>query len=449
MKEKLGTYVRAGAPETEKFDMHKPFVPQPRFLLNTLVWPGSAIRKAIRRGKTTKVNMENIKAPFILVCNHNAFYDFYIMCDALKPFTGVFPAAVDDYIGREYLLRLAGAIPKRKYTSDLGTVRQCQKAIEAGHVFGIYAEARYSLCGVTENDAFTDSVGQLVKLMGVPCVTLKFSGHHIYDPFWGNHIKRDIMGVEATMTQIFTAEEVKEASVEEINKKIREYIYNDDWRWQSENRIQVKYKKRAQGLHKPLYQCPHCMAEYMMNSKDDTIFCENCGKSWWLNYYGELEARTGETEFKFPSDWYNWEREQVQKEVEEGRYFFECDCHVNDLPNSKGFVRLGKGHLVHDMNGFNLEGIRDYDKEPFRMKIDSAAQNSVHVEYNYRFGNFKDCIDLNTLQDTWYVFPENCKFSLTKISLATEAIYKQVWKKRTEEREKAKAEKEAKKKETE
>ena len=72
------------------------------------------------------------------------------------------------------------------------------------------------------------------------------------------------------------------------------------------------------------------------------------------------------------------------------------------------------------------------------MKLDAASQHTIHVEYKYRFGNFKDCIDMNTLQDTWYVFPENCEFSVTKISLATEQIYKEIWRKRNEDKESSK-----------
>ncbi len=169
-------------------------------------------------------------------------------------------------------------------------------------------------------------------------------------------------------------------------------------------------------------------------SKGDRGICKNCGKFWTLNEYGELEGCDGHTEFKFPTDWYAWEREQVKKEDVEGRYRFEAQVDVNDLPNSKGFVHMGRGTLVHDMDGFRLKGVRDYDGEPFEMNIDSAGQYAVHVEYDYRFGNFRDCIDLNTLEDTWYVFPENCEFSLTKISLATEEIFNEVWRRRREEK---------------
>lgn len=432
MKKKIGKYQWAGPPATEKFEMNRPAIKQKMYLM-PIVWAFSNVRKWLQRGKINKIGMEGIKAPYILLLNHNAFYDFYIMSAAIAPDRGVFPAAVDDYIGREELLRMVGAIPKRKYTADMTMIRQCKRALKDNQIFGIYVEARYSLCGVTE--VIPKAVAQLVKHQNVPVVTLTCRGHHIYDPFWGNHRNRYVAPVQADMTLAYTPEQLKEASVDEIHEKICSLLYNDDFRWQSENRVKVTYKKRAEGLHKVLYQCPHCMTEYKMNSENDTVFCENCGKKWTLNYYGELEANDGNTEFKFPTDWYKWEREQVREEVKNGTYYFESDVVVNDLPNSKGFIRIGKGKLVHDMTGFHLKGIRDYDGEEFSMEIDAAGQYAVHVEYNYRFGLKRDCIDLNTIDDTWYVYPEREDCSVTKVSLATEEIFNEIWRKRNENKQ--------------
>ena len=175
-----------------------------------------------------------------------------------------------------------------------------------------------------------------------------------------------------------------------------------------------------------------------MRSKGDKIYCENCGKSWTLTEYGELQANSGETEFRFATDWYHWEREQVKKEVQNGAYRFESRVDVNDLPNSKGFVHMGHGTLVHDMEGFHLQGVRDYDGKPFSMEIPAAGQYAAHVEYHYRFGKKRDCLDLNTLDDTWYVFPECSEFSVTKISLAVEEIYNEIWRRRRADKEKSK-----------
>ena len=202
---------------------------------------------------------------YIILCNHNSFYDFYVMMCAIAPFRAIHPAAVDDYIGREYLLRIAGTVPKRKYTADISLLRVARQAIKEKQIFGIYAEARYSLCGVTE--VIPDAIGQLIKHHKVPVVVLNCKGHHIYDPFWGDHKKRFVTGLETTMEQVLTPDEIKSLSPDEITDIVRKAMYNDDFRWQSENRVKMSYRKRAEGLHKVLYQCPHCMTEYKMNSK--------------------------------------------------------------------------------------------------------------------------------------------------------------------------------------
>ena len=433
-----GRYTRGGPPAKKKFDLTKPATAQDNFVA-PLIYGFSTVRRWIHNGKVTRTGMEGIEPPYILICNHNAFYDFYVMSSIQYPHKGVYPAAVDDYIGREYFLRKFGGVPKRKYTADVGLLRTCRKAIQDGLVFGIYAEARYSLCGVTE--VIPDAIGQLCKHMKVPVVTLTCRCHHIYDPFWGDHSivrKLQVRPVEAELTLAFTPEQLKEASVDEVNEKIRSLIYNDDFRWQFDRKVRVSYPKRAEGLNKVLYQCPHCMTEYKMRSKGDKIYCENCGKSWTLTEYGQLQANSGETEFRYPTDWYLWEREQVKKEVLAGTYRFESQVDVNDLPNSRGFVHMGRGTLVHDMDGFHLKGIREYDGEPFSMEIPAAGQYAAHVEYSYRFGKKRDCIDLNTIDDTWYVFPERCEFSVTKISLAVEEIYNEIWRRRHAEKQKSK-----------
>ena len=47
---------------------------------------------------------------------------------------------------------------------------------------------------------------------------------------------------------------------------------------QKERGIRVTYKKRAEGLEKVLYQCPHYHTEYRMASEGTTLFCRACGK---------------------------------------------------------------------------------------------------------------------------------------------------------------------------
>ncbi len=417
---RIGKRIRQGPPAVKKFNMEEE--PHGQWLCFIRpIWAGTKLRRDLHKVKVERVNVEDIKPPYLLFCNHNCFYDFYIMSSLIMGHTGHFPGAVDDFIGREWMARRIGIFPTRKFTTDMNLVFVARKVLKKGEVYGIYPEAKYSLCGITET--IPDSVGQLIKLCRVPVVTIKMKGHHIYNPFWNTRAFRWFLKTEAEHTLLMTADEVRAASVEEINEKLREALSHDDWRWQSENRVEVKQKKRAEGLHNVLYKCPACGCETKMDSKGAQLFCDECKKSWTLNFYGELEADSGVTEFKFPSDWYKWEREEVKKEIYNGTYRTECDVLVNDLPNSKGFIYMGKGHLVHDYEGFKVKGNKDFDGEEFSMDIPALMQYACHIEYKYRFGWNRDCINLNTTEDTWYIFPEDKNVKVTKIALATEEIF--------------------------
>ena len=131
----------------------------------------------------------------------------------------------------------------------------------------------------------------------------------------------------------------------------------------------------------------------------------------------------GETEFSHIPDWYEWERANVRKEVEAGTYDSgPLQVHVDSLPNAKRYIRLGNGIMRHDMTGFHVHGT-DVDGDPFDMDWAVPSLYSVHIEYEY-LGKYGDCVDLNTLQDTWYTYPETFqKFSVTKMALATEELY--------------------------
>ena len=95
--------------------------------------------------------------------------------------------------------------------------------------------------------------------------------------------------------------------------------------------------------------------------------------------------------------------------------------HVDSLPNAERFRSLGDGVLIHDQNGFLVRG-KTPDGEPFEMIKTVPSLYSCHIEYEY-LGKFGDCVDLNTLEDTWYIYPRDCDFSVTKMALATEELY--------------------------
>ncbi|MCR5509844.1 MAG: hypothetical protein K6F54_02665 [Lachnospiraceae bacterium] len=373
------------------------------------------------RNRLIKIGTEELRPPFVLLCNHNAFMDFKVATKTIFPWRANYVVAIDGFIGREKLLRDVGCICKRKFTNDVMLVKQLIQTIKNGDVAIIYPEARYSLCGTTA--VLPESIGKLCKLLKAPVAVLICHGHHVNSPFWNLH-DRKVRPTEAEFKLLYTAEEIQSETPDDINKKIVEAFQYDDFAWQKEKGIRVTYKKRAEGLHKVLYQCPECMTEFKMSSEGIVLRCNSCGKEWEMSEFGELKAKDGKTEFSHIPDWYEWERANVRKEVENGTYSSgELPVRVNTLPNAKKFIYLGEGTMIHDGYGFLVKGI-DVDGDPFEMRKTVPSLYSCHIEYEY-LGKFGDCVDLNTLEDTWYIYPdpEKCEFSVTKMAIATEELY--------------------------
>lgn len=412
-----------------RFDMSKPPV-RTKWYLRPLTYILSAPDVFKHRTKITKTRTEGLKPPYLMLCNHNSFLDFKVLTKAIFPSRANYVVAIDGFIGREKLLRNVGCICKRKFTNDIVLVKQLKQVLKNGDIAVVYPEARYSLCGTTA--VLPESLGKLCKVMKVPVVTFICHGNHVTSPFWNLH-DRGIKPTEAEMTLLFTPKELAGMSVEEINKKLVEAFQYDDYRWQKERGLRTKYKKRAEGLQKVLYQCPACKTEFRMETEGTKLRCKACGKTWVLSELNELTAEDGQTEFSHIPDWYEWERGNVRAEVEAGTYTSgELDVHVDSLPNAKGYVRLGNGKMVHDEKGFRVWGTDDQGMA-FSMEIPAATQYSVHIEYEY-LGKYGDCVDLNTLQDTWYVYPHGNDFAVTKMALATEELYQKI---RREENKKA------------
>ncbi|MFA5006277.1 MAG: hypothetical protein WC509_02255 [Candidatus Izemoplasmatales bacterium] len=370
--------------------------------------------------RVNKVNMKGLKPPYILLCTHHAFIDFSVTTAAIWPRGANYVVAIDGFINREQLLRNVGCICKRKFTNDILLVRQIEHSLKVNKtIAAVYPEARYSLSGTTA--ILPDSLGKMCKVMRVPVVVLNMHGNYLSSPVW-NLAKRKVR-LAADMTQIVTAEEIPSISTQEINARIAKAFEYDEYRYQLETKQAIKYRNRAKGLHRILYQCPHCLTEHEMESDGSALWCAKCGKTYEMDVYGRLRGIDGDGVFTRIPDWYEWERGNVRKEIENGGYRFEDEVRVDSLPNAKGFVPLGEGKLVHDANGFRLEGV--FDGEPFSLVKEPLSTYSIHIELDY-LGKGADCISLSTLEDTYYIYPLHRMNVVTKLHFAAEEMYKHV-----------------------
>ena len=391
---------------------------QPR-IITGLIWLLSKCALIGKKYRVEKVNMDGLKPPYMMLSNHMYFIDFELaaMGTGLDRINNV--VSIDGYYRRPWLMELIGAICTRKFTMDLHLVKSINKVLKRGDVLSMYPEARYTPSGTTS--FLPESLAKLIKMNKVPVVVVIHHGNHLHSPFWNFRKKRKVP-MHTVMTQVLTAEQVKSMSVAEIDAAIRQAFIYDDYRYQKENGILITEPFRAEGLHKVLYQCPHCMTESKMDSAGAELFCTACGKRWTWHEDGRLEAQDGETEFDHIPDWYEWEREQVRTQIENGTYHFSDDVDVYSMPRCWKFEKLGNAKLTHDPeNGFVLEG--HYRGEDYRIQRVPTQTNSLHIEYDYCYIKPFDCVDISTENDSFYCYPtqENV---VTKLAFATEELYK-------------------------
>jgi len=371
-----------------------------------------------RRLKVSKVNMKGLKPPYILLCTHHAFIDFKVTTRAVFPHRPNYIVAIDGFIGREWMLRNVGGICKRKFTNDTKLFKHIKYSLETlKNIVAIYPEARYSLVGT--HAILPDSLGKMCKVLKQPVVVLNMHGDYLSQPVWNLRERKN--RIAADMTQIITKDEIANLSVDDINLRIQKAFVYDEYKWQKDNDIKIKDKNRAKGLHQVLYQCPSCQKEHEMTSDLHRIWCESCGKTYEMDIYGTLKATQGVTEFSHIPDWYEFQRAHVRKQILSKTYHFEDEVYIESLPNSKGYIPLGDGYLIHNDKGFVLKG--DELGKPLELKIEPLALYGLHIEYNY-LGKKGDCIDLSTLNDTYYIYPKTKKNVVTKLHFAVEELHK-------------------------
>ena len=404
--------------KTAKYPLH-----QTKFW-TWLIWILSKFALIGKDYKIDKIGMDGLKPPYMMLSNHMHFIDFELAAMATLPHSVSNVVSIDGYVVKFFLLEWIGAIATRKYTTDIHLVKSIKKVLSRGDVLGMYPEARYSPCGTT---AFLpDSLGKLIKMNKVPVVVVIHHGNHLYAPFWNFRNKRKVP-FHTVFKLALTPEQISKMSVEEINDVIKKEFQYDDYRYQKDNGILIKEPFRAEGLHKVLYQCPNCKTEFKMDTKGSELFCNECGKRWNWNEDGRLKALDGETEFDHMPDWFNWERKQVEDEIERGEYSFEADVEVFSLPRVLRYIPLGKAKLKHTIkDGFTLEGF--YRNEKYYINRSPIQTNSLHVEYDFGPLGKKDFIDISTENDSFYCNLDG-KNILTKLAFATEILYEKNLKK--------------------
>ena len=368
--------------------------------------------------KCEKIGMERLgkKENALYLMNHSSFIDMEIVSSVLYPRPFNIVTTSDAFIGKNRLLRWIGCIPTAKFVSDPVLVRDIihvVKKLKSSVV--LFPEAGYSFDGTSTT--IPETVGKLIKMLGIPVVMITTYGAFTRDPLYNNLQVRKV-NVSATEKYLLSPEEIREMTPEQIGRVLLDAFSFDNFAWQRDNLIKIDEPYRADYLNRVLYKCPACLTEGKTVGKGTDLFCEHCEKTYRLDEYGRLKASDGSTEFDHVPDWYTWERLSVRTELLADVYSVDIPVKIYMSVDTKCLYDVGEGRLRHTKDGFSLTGCGG------RLEYNQKPLFSYTVNSDFNFYEIGDMICIGTAEQLFYCFPLEKEDIVAKIRLAAEELYK-------------------------
>lgn len=390
---------------------------KPNILFKTLLKIVSLFDLLAVSFKANKIGMENLKKkePCMIHMNHSSFLDLEIATSVLYPRSINIVTTTDAFVDKAWLMRELGCMPINKFTTDPSVVKESIRLVKKKKSsILMYPEAGYSFDGTATTMANT--IGKYIKMLGVPLVTIITHGAFLRQPLYNNLRKRKVK-VTADVEYVLSPEQIKEMTIEDINKVVFDKFGFDAFKEQQESKLVINDPHRAEGLHRVMYKCPHCMSEDDMEGIGTTVTCKKCGAKYELTEMGYLKNLNGETKINHVPTWYKWEIEEVKKELLNNSYETDTDVEIYILKDPYKLYKLGEGHLHHDSNGFTLTGGNGL------LNYRQGIKHSHSINSDFYWYQVADIVCIGDHKILYYCVPKK-KINVAKVRLAAEELYK-------------------------
>lgn len=309
------------------------------------------------RRKYLRNEIRGKKGPFVVIANHEAALDFVNLIGATsRPMTFVISKSFFSTLPIQGFLKKLAVIPKQQFQTSSDDLKKMKRVIDAGQPVVIYPAGL--MCEDGLSTPIPAATYKFLKWLNVDVYVARTRGSYFVMPKWSKKMRpgRTTMDIY----QLFTKEEIKDLTLEQIQEKTDSALLYDAYADQVE--MQVKYwgNRDLRGLENVLYQCPQCGAEFTITAtQEGEIFCGNCSFRQVADEYGFFEkAQDSEVEIPYVSQWSRWIHNQLAEEMETEEVTTLSAktriCMVDDRRHK--FIPVGQGLLTLDPGGFRLEG---------------------------------------------------------------------------------------------
>lgn len=269
--------------------------------------------------------------------------------------------------GFEPILRPKGALAS-------GTVMEIIRHCRKGKNVCMFAEGVRSWDGLT--NPIAPATAKLIQSSRCSLVTYKITGGYFVSPMWSKSLRKGPLSGE--VQNIYTAEELKKMTTDEIYDIIVNDLYEDAYTRQLKNPQRYKGKNLAEGLENLLFICPECGAYETLSSKGDTVSCSKCKMSFRYTDKGFIEG----LKFKTVTELSQWQKTKILEDVSNGMAYSYDNVTLSTVKNhvesevTKGTLTITPHSLSCGSTEFPMEDISD-----LAMHGQNAIVFSVGKEY--------------------------------------------------------------------
>lgn len=319
-------------------------------------------------------NINDYKGPCFLIYNHQSRMDYIYIAQATYPRPLNFVVGYNEFFRShlQFIFKLIHNIPKKNFNSDVASIRAMNQIIKQNGVVCIAPEGMSSITGHSQPIAL--GTGKLLKHYHIPVYMVKLKGAFLsntkvcLDERYGK--------VDVTLQRLFDEEQLRNLSVEDIENKINEELWQDDYEWNKKERIKFDMKGNScSHLHDLCYHCFKCNKDFTMFGEKNKIVCKECGNGATLNEYYDLIPFDDTCIIpESISKWVDEERRLVYHEIQDESFEFKEEVKLGKIPenhylkNQATSEICGEGILTINHEGFFYKGTKD--NQEFEFKID-------------------------------------------------------------------------------
>ncbi len=301
--------------------------------------------------------IKDAKGPFVVIANHQAALDFVNLIGAAKrPMSFVLSWSFYSTLPIRGFLDKMGVIPKQQFQSSITDMKRMKAVVDSGEALVIYPAGL--MCEDGLSTPIPHATYKFLKWLGADVYVARSAGSYFVMPKWAKGLRPGRTNMD--IYKLFTSEELKGLSVDEIRERTDGALLYDAYREQEDILCAYKGGGNIAGLEKVLYMCPHCGSEFSVELRDgDTLVCCECGYAEQSDSYGFLHKISGHgEEIRYVSDWNLRILENTRRRIAEGEDSISTPIRIKMVePKKHIFADAGEGVLSLDPGGFHVRAV--------------------------------------------------------------------------------------------